>query len=357
MTARPGTQLRDYWIPWPVRAPNPHADHARRYSNQWAVDVGLARTPQEQACVRAWDLVELAARTTPDAPPDGLALGTCWLAWSGAIDDHLTALPLAEHDAFTARLVEVLTANTGAAEGDHPLTRTMDHAWQTSQQRMSPDWAVRFRSELVRTFDAMRIEVVQRRTGTVPDFHTYLAARRPSSGTEPFFELAELANGEEIPDHITRLGLVRTLRDLAIDHICWVNDIVSHDRENTLFEGTWGLVPVIRNEHPRLTESQAVQHIIAMADERARSFLHVKSGLVEYAAGLDLSEGDRTWLTKQVDILQAWVTGNLDWHCATASLRYQDHRDPDGVLRSLHSPFAPQQARVRTASARQRSNP
>ncbi|WP_229334102.1 terpene synthase family protein [Streptomyces flavotricini] len=155
------------------------------------MDVGLARTPQEQACIRAWDLVELAARTTPEAGPDGLAPGCCWLAWSGAIDDHLTALPLAEHDAFTARLAGVLTANTGTTADDHPLARTMDNLWQTSQRRMSQGWAVRFRSELIRTFDAMRIEVIQRSTGTVPDFHT----------------------------------------------------IISYDRENALFEGAWGLVP------------------------------------------------------------------------------------------------------------------
>ncbi|MYS21774.1 hypothetical protein GA0115240_135232 [Streptomyces sp. DvalAA-14] len=346
MTARPGTRLGDYWIPWSVRAPNPNADHARRYSNQWAVDVGLARTPQEQACIRAWDLVELAARTTPDAGPDGLALGACWLAWSGAVDDHLTALPLAEHDAFTERLAEVLTANTGTTADDHPLARTMDDVWQTSQRRMSPDWAVRFRSELIRTFEAMRIEVIQRSTGVIPDFHSYLAARRPSSGTEPFFELAELANGEEIPEHITRLGLVRTLRDLTIDHVCWTNDIISYDRENALFEGTWGLVPVIRNDHPHFTHTQVVDHIVEMVNERARSFFHIASGLPEYAASLNLSETDRNWLTGQVAVLQNWLVGNLDWHCATAYLRYQDHRGPDGSLRTLHSPFAPQPASV-----------
>ncbi|WP_327130325.1 hypothetical protein OG311_02015 [Streptomyces sp. NBC_01343] len=347
MTARPGTRLGDYRIPWTARAaPNPHADHARRYSNQWAVDVGLARTPQEQACIRAWDLVELAARTTPEAGPDGLALGCCWLAWSGAIDDHLTALPLAEHDAFTARLAEVLTANTGTTADDHPLARTMDNLWQTSQRRMSPDWAVRFRSELIRTFDAMRIEVIQRSTGTVPDFHTYLAARRPSSGTEPFFELAELANGEEIPEDITRLGLVRTLRDLTVDHVCWVNDIISYDRENALFEGTWGLVPVILNDRPHLTENQVVHHIVEMADERARSFHHITSLLPEYATSLGLTDTDRTWLGRQVGILRNWLVGNLDWHCATAYLRYQDHRAPDGGLRIRRSPFAPQPAGV-----------
>ncbi|MER6780788.1 MULTISPECIES: terpene synthase family protein [unclassified Streptomyces] len=229
------------------------------------MDVGLARTPQEQACIRAWDLVELAARTTPEAGPDGLALGCCWLAWSGAIDDHLTALPLAEHDAFTARPAEVLTANTGTTADDHPLARTLANLWQTSQRRMSPDWAVRFRSELIRTFDAMRIEVIQRSTGTVPDFHTHLAARRPSSGTEPFFELAELANGEEIPEYATSLGLTDT---------------------------------------------------------------------------------DRAWLGRQADILRNWLVGNLDWHCATAHLRYQDHRAPDGGLRIRRSPFAPQPAGV-----------
>ncbi|MEU9798862.1 hypothetical protein [Streptomyces sp. NPDC051000] len=49
-------------------------------------------------------------------------------------------------------------------------------------------------------------------------------------------------------------------------------------------------------------------------------------------------------LTREVDTLQSWLVGNLDWHRATAHLRYQDHRDPGAGLRILRSPFAPQPA-------------
>ena len=305
--------------PFPARV-NRHAGGVGDRSAAWAAELGLASTSDAARRLAGANASDLAGRACPDADPDQLCLLTDLFTWLFAFDDNcdddgLGADP-ARLSPVVGRLLGVLDALGGAVtpallEASGPTGAALYDLCRRVREQGRPDLLLRFTRQFREYLLALLWEAANRERHRVPAVDEYVQLRRHTGAVFPSLTLTDIAHrAEPAPERLTDPDL-STLDLLAVDLVCWCNDIFSYDKERRLEQDGHNLTMAIARETGQDEDS-------ALA-EAARRF---NDGLATYARleAAVLADGDPE-VARFAAARRCWIRGTYDW--SMRATRYQ----------------------------------
>lgn len=279
-------------------------------SVEWARTFGLVDSSQRVHRLQRADAAGLSGRACPDGSIDGLRLLTDLISWLFVMDDAcdedgLGADPVRLGPAISTLLdvldrygdPDVLPPAVGPL-GDalHDLCRRIrlhDHA----------ALLLRFVSQMREYLLALLWEATNRERQRVPDVAEYVQLRRHIGGVHPCLTLTDLASARP-PGSAQRANPALLALDLlAVDLVCWCNDLFSYGKESRADPDAHNLVTVIAQD--------------SNADEPAAlraAANRFNQGLAEY---LDAEEALLSSGNDEMHLALAarrnWVRATYDW--------------------------------------------
>lgn len=304
--------------PFPTRI-NAHVAEVGERSARWAADLGLVSTPDGVRRLAAANAADLAGRACPDADPDRLALLTDLITWLFAFDDACDDDGLGADPAtlapVIARLVEVLdVVGDEPSAGPPAEAGPVDAALHDLNRRLRaldrPSLLLRFAKEMRDYLLAMLWEAGNRDHRRIPPVAEYVQMRRHTGAVNPSLTLTDLAYGvEPAAGHLADPRLSR-LDLLAVDLVCWCNDIFSYDKERRYGSNGQNLVVAIRAETGS-TEEAALTGAATRFNGALTMYLELERAVLAIA-------------DPQVALFAAarrsWIRGTYDW--SMAATRY-----------------------------------
>ena len=302
--------------PPPARQDPALAAEVNRRLADWAGRYGLY--PGRPELLQALDLGGLIVRVYPSADDVDRLLMAAQLsatAWSfddlGCDDD--AAEGLAHGTIFG--LMPMLTVLDPAAltppyhdEFERQVSgNNLLNAYRASLQHLrecSDDRRVlRYVTETTQLFVAWAAEANWRVSAHIPSITEYLITRQ-CNGFQVLTVLIDAVTGYNVPDDEWARPDVRKAAKLANMAGLIVNDLYSLRRENRPLPLDTNLVRLIAH-HDEVSVTEAIRRTIAMHNEYVREF---ESLIAE------LTRTGSAQLNRYLRGLEAWMTGNFDWH-------------------------------------------
>jgi 5-epi-alpha-selinene synthase len=297
-------QLPELWCPFPSRI-SPDAEAVHTGTCDWLERFGLGdgkKLPRNFVT----DVSYLAARYHPDLSYTKLQLVSDWYTWFFYQDDlyhetRLGSLP-DQLDSLHSRLLSILRGATPASH-DVPLVHALYELWQRWHQLASPAWLNHFTYHISEFLAAMAWEATNRLHGVPPSLTAYLRLRPITGGLAIEQLIAELTENVVFPSDVVAYPVWQHLRLLADHAVCWLNDLVSLNKELQQND-IHNLVLVLQHEY-QIPLKEAVQRAAAMHDSTIAAFIELASKLPACDELADLQ--------RYVEILQVRIRGNYDW--------------------------------------------
>jgi hypothetical protein len=263
---------------------------------------------------------ELAGRACPDAEPDPLGLLTDLFTWLFAFDDNcdddgLGADP-ARLSPVVARLLDVLDPLGGTAPAEllaaaGPTGRALHDLCRRVREQGQPSLLLRFAGQVRAYLLALLWEAANRKVRRVPAVAEYVQMRRHTGGVYPSFTLTDIAyDCLPTPDRLADPEL-SAMDALAVDLVCWCNDLFSYDKERRLGPDGHNLTVAIARETGQDEGS-------ALAEAASR----FNAGLEAYVRleGTVLASQDPA-VARFAAARRCWIRGTYDWSMRAS--RYQ----------------------------------
>jgi hypothetical protein len=297
--------------PFPARV-NGHAGEVGDRSARWAAELGLVSGADTARRLAGANAADLAGRACPDGDPERLGLLTDLITWLFAFDDRcdddgLGADP-SRLSPVVARLLDVLDLLGGAAPpellaasgppgaGLHDLCRRV-----RAQGR--PDLLLRFTAQLRAYLLALLWEAANRERHRVPTVAEYVQLRRHTGAVYPSFTLTDMAyDASPAADRRADVRL-STLDCLAVDLVCWCNDVFSYHKECQLGQDGHNLTVALARETGQ-DEQSALAEVARRFEAALTAYVRLE------AAVLDEADPD---VTRFLAARRCWIRGTYDW--------------------------------------------
>ncbi|MGA5421238.1 terpene synthase family protein [Streptomyces lavendulocolor] len=318
------------WMPYSTRV-NPYLPALHAESEAWAREMGMLVGGEQAARRGIWTtsqfhamaVDQLTAWALPDASLADLRLNHRFNLWALAWDDYFASAfkqtgDLAGAQAFTARLHAFLPPEPGARLPE-PVN-AVERGMADLQKRLFPPrlahWRRRLNEALARYIDAGVQELVNSRTGRVPDVIEYAQFRRESFAAYTAPYSVELSTGARVPERIRRSRTFGALLDAFMDYMGLANDIASYHREVHDERDVNNLVVVLETSLG-VSVPEAMRAAADLVTARLRHFEHLRRSelpvLVRRAAlgRVERAELD-AWVRGACGFLSglhAWYTG------------------------------------------------
>lgn len=323
---------------------SPHEYSVESHTVPWAIGHKLiAGTAKDIEKLKMWQLARFAARTYPGASEEQLKLACDFNAFLFVCDDvadgmedkieqaarkrengmtDVTKRALKEEyerrvKALDARLMAVCK---GAEPGckDHPVVHALHDILVRAKTVGHVTWVRQFVTDLQHTSAGVRWERLIRhsRKGRQTSLATYTKLRTLSVGAYMQLDLVGLFLEGESAENILGNSYVQQMRLMATNHIAWVNDIYSVERDVTERSGN---VVLVLCEELGVEMKRGVELARGMCNKEMMAFMELERQLVILMA--DANEGARKGVVEYVKRLGVWMKGNLDWSCETSRYR------------------------------------
>ncbi|MFD9129996.1 germacradienol/geosmin synthase, partial [Kitasatospora sp. NPDC059571] len=362
-------ELPDFYVPHPATL-NPHLDHARTHTSQWARGMGMLEGSGiwDEHDLDSHDYALLCAYTHPDCDAAELALVTDWYVWVFFFDDHFLELFKRTQDrkggkAYLDRLPAFmpLDPDQGMPEPTNPVEAGLADLWLRTVPGMSPAWRARFRESTEHLLNESMWELSNINAGRIANPVEYIEMRRKVGGAPWSAGLVEHAVGAEVPAPIAASRPMRVLRDAFSDGVHLRNDLFSYQRE-VEDEGELSNGVLVLETFFGCPTQEAAERVNDLLTSRLHQFENtVLAELPLLFAEHGLDPQARADVMAYVKGLQDWQSGGHEWHLRSsrymndggaAAGRVPDLPGPTGVgtqasdvLRSLRGLVDPARAR------------
>ncbi len=307
----PAAVLPQFYCPFPKRL-NRHAEAAQQHTLAWVRRFGLV---SEAAFLRlkASRFGYLAARAYPDAGEEELKLVCDWNTWLFIRDDQCDETGVGKDPqklaALHRRWLGLLMERTCPGKDDALGLALLD-LWQRLRARSSLAWQARFIASVAEYFESSVWEAQNRALGTCPDLASYVKMRPFTGGLYTDLELIEVVEHILLPLEIRCHPVLQRLARLTNDVVCWSNDVFSLSKESAQGD-VHNLVVVLARQHS-LEIQEAVEWAAQMCNAQVKRFLALEKRLPDFPS--PYAEA----VAKYLDVLRAWMRGNLDWSLESA---------------------------------------
>ena len=319
-------------MPWPIRR-HPQAAEYEHLAFERATHLGLLNKNDQDTIRRFECFVRLDASVYPYATIDRLQAAGLFNQWLFFLDDQYDDHPELGRDIpavrnLMARSLEVLV--TGELPADPlPFDRLSVCLREQSQAICFPGWLPRFiRNVEEYLFHGSLVAMHFWNQGSVPDLVTYRTMRMLDSAVLAAIDIIEVAGAVVLPDAVHRHPLVIELRELAAQHVAYVNDIASYQKEVLCHESPCNLIPVLLMKEDLCFEV-AVRKAIDVINDVMMRFLKTEVELPSCGGDIDQN------LVAYVGGMKTWMRGNIDF--VLTSGRYLSPASPFLELRPAAS--------------------
>lgn len=306
--------LPPLFVPFPSYI-NVHHDSANEASRSWFHSMGfddLDSVMQQYESNRSCDLV---ARAFPSVGPLELEHLTNLAFWMFLLDDGLDqgALSLSSDDGRKRleRVFSLLSAPPGEARPETALERSGVMMIEPMLKGMTYEGGQRLLDEFRMLFSWVAHEVERRSCAEVPDLLAFAHQRRFTSAARVVFRAGEYANHAEVPTAFHQSRLYETLQDSAIDVITLVNDLISYEKEAEY--GEVNNYVVVCQRLLDVPVDDAVTFLLTLLDARIQCFQREQKRIAGFIESRNFSRDERHAIQCYVQMLETWMSGNLDW--------------------------------------------
>ncbi|MET8045065.1 terpene synthase [Micromonospora sp. NPDC005215] len=284
-------------------------------SVEWARAFGLVDSSQRVHRLQRADAAGLAGRACPEGSLDGLRLLTDLISWLFVMDDACDEDGLG---ADPARLGPAISTLIDVLDrcGDPdvvppavgPLGDALHDLCRRTRLHDRPALLLRFVSQMREYLLALLWEAANRERRRVPEVAEYVQLRRHIGGVRPCLTLTDLAAAQPLgPTQRADPALV-TLDLLAVDLVCWCNDLFSYGKESQVDPDAHNLVTVLSRDSGA-DEADALRAAADQFNKGLAAYLDVEKALL--ASGDD---GMRSALAAR----RNWVRATYDWSVVAA---------------------------------------
>jgi germacradienol/geosmin synthase len=333
----------EFYLPYPTRV-SPHLAAARRNGIEWAREMGMLDPIPGVPGLAIWDEHQLvgfdfaicSAMIHPDASGPELDLTTGWLTWGTYADDYFPIVFGRSRDMlgaklFNERLAGFMPLDCGATPlALNGVERGLADMWLRTAADLPMDGRIQLRRSIEDMTGSWLWELANQIQNRIPD----------PIDSDLTMSLSRLAHGDQIPPEVYRTRTMRGLDNAAADYACFVNDVVSYQKE-IQFEGELNNMVLVVENFLDCDLSRAVDVVNDLMTHRMQQFEHlVATELPVLFETFNLDPAARRTLSGYVAELQDWMAGVLGWHLATRRYRESELRHPPTGPRSFRIPAA-----------------
>jgi hypothetical protein len=303
--------------PFPLRL-NRHVQAAHEHSLRWVSRTfGDELLAQKAARARmAW----MVAGFYPDAGSAELSLAADYLCWAFALDDLGDETPIGERPLQLSSLFERFDATFT----DAPIA--LDEIAEVAALRdivtrlrsmASPEQVEAFRVGNQAYFGGMLWEANNRAGKWVPHESSFLMLRPAAGAVPPFFALVEPLERLRLSPAVKAHPQVLELQRLAGGIVCWINDVLSFEKERKLNDVH--NLAIVYEVHRALPPGAALWQAVRLCNAEVDGFLARAAALPSFG------EADDEMLARYIAVLGSMIRITRDWTLGSA--RYAEHDD------------------------------
>ncbi|HEY0467785.1 MAG TPA: hypothetical protein VGC79_26470, partial [Polyangiaceae bacterium] len=267
---------------------NPHSAAAEQASLAWLEQLGLITSAKQRAQISGAHLTTLVAGFYPSAPPAELELASDYVCWAFALDDVGDETEVGERPARLLDLFEgfeqVLQGKTPGASAS-ALDRGLSDVVQRVSNFTTSEQMAEFLEGNRAYFGGMLWEANNRAHSQIPDESAFLTFR-PAAGAVPsFFSLIEPLQRIALTPAMRALPELEKLSRLAGGIICWINDLLSYEKERR--HGDFHNLVMVYEHHQRLLPNVAAHQAIALINTSIADFAATAATLPSFGPAKD----------------------------------------------------------------------
>jgi len=303
--------------PFPLRI-NQHVQAAHEHSLRWLKRVfGDELLAQKAGRARmAW----MVAGFYPSAGVAELSLAADYLCWAFALDDLGDETTIGERPAQLASLFEQFDAvftDAPLAPSATALVLALRDIVTRLRQIATPDEVNAFRTGNQAYFGGMLWEANNRAGRWVPHESSFLMLRPAAGAVPPFFALVEPLERLRLSPAVKAHPHVLELQRLAGGIVCWINDVLSYEKERKLSDVH--NLAIVYEVHRLLPPGAALSQAVKLSNAEVDGFLARAAALPKFG-----DEDDRL-LARYIDVLGSMIRITRDWTLGSA--RYAESDD------------------------------
>jgi 5-epi-alpha-selinene synthase len=302
--------------PFPLRL-NQHVQAAHEHSLRWVKRVFKDDLLAQKAgrARMAW----MVAGFYPSAGIAELSLAADYLCWAFALDDLGDETPIGERPAQLADLFEQFdSAFSGAppsTDESAAVTALRDIVTRL-RQIATADEVEAFRVGNQAYFGGMLWEANNRAGKWVPHESSFLMLRPAAGAVPPFFALVEPLERLRLSPAVKAHPHVLELQRLAGGIVCWINDVLSYEKERKL--GDVHNLAIVYEVHRGLPPGAALTQAVKLSNAEVDGFLARAATLPSF------SEEDDRMLARYIDVLGSMIRITRDWTLGSARYAESD---------------------------------
>ncbi|EPH40987.1 terpene synthase family protein [Streptomyces aurantiacus] len=331
------SRIPDFYLPYTTTI-SPHVDHSRREVVDWAGRMGMLEPQPGVPTSHIWDARKLAgydfplcaAGLHPDATPEQLDIGSCWLTWGTYGDDYYPVVFGRPRDLLgakvcTDRLRLFMPLDCSPTPPPvNAMERGLADLWARTAGPMDDEGRASLRRTLVDMTDSWLWELANQALNRVPEPVDYIEMRRHTFGAHFTMSLSRFGHGKRVPQEIYATGPLQNLENSAADYSMLMNDVFSYQKEIEYEGEVHNAILVVQNffdcDYPT-----ALGIIDDLMRSRMHQFEHVVAN--ELPALYDefrLDQEARDVLDGYVEELKHWMAGIYIWHRDCRRYRQED---------------------------------
>ena len=288
-------------------------EHSIRWVKQAFGDELLAR--KAQAARMAW----MVAGFYPSAGLAELSLAADYLCWAFALDDLGDETPIGERPGQLADLFEHFDGTFSGAPpcvDDPASVRALRDIVTRLQQLATPEQVEAFRVGNQAYFGGMLWEANNRAGKWVPHESSFLMLRPAAGAVPPFFALVEPLERLTLSPAVKAHPQVLELQRLAGGIVCWINDVLSYEKERKLNDVH--NLAIVYEVHRGLPPGAALTQAVRLSNAEVDGFLARAAALPRFG------EADDAMLARYIDVLGSMIRITRDWTLGSARYAEQD---------------------------------
>ncbi|HEY0611333.1 MAG TPA: hypothetical protein VGD35_16800 [Chitinophaga sp.] len=290
-------------------------DEVRAHNVHWVQQFDLTPSPVLFDAYRKAEFPRFVSRIYHKADYIELCLICDFCTWLFIVDDLLEKIAgnKKEHARVMKDLMCVLDGHEPPISGNYvKLAAALKNIWDRLQELTLPSWQRRFSANMEDLFEATEWEANNRATEYRLGIADYIKMRPYTSAMFPCIDLIELIGQSWLPEYVRRHDLLQKLVLTCIEAVCWVNDLVSFNKEQRINE-PHNLVLLLQVEQG-FSPYDAIREVTEVCNETIRHFIFLERKV------LSSMEPDEN-LYHFTQGLRSWIRGNLDW-CLFDTERY-----------------------------------
>lgn len=331
------SRIPDFDLPYTTTL-SPHLDRSRRETVDWATRMGMLQPQPGVPASHIWDAHKLtgydfplcAAGLHPDATPEQLDIGSCWLTWGTYGDDYYPVVFGRPRDLLGAKVCTdrlrlfMPLDRAPAPPPANALERGLADLWARTAGPMDAGGRVALHRALVDMTESWLWELGNQAQNRIPEPVDYMEMRRHTFGAHFTMSLSRFGHGKRVPPEIYASGPVQNLENAAADYSMLMNDVFSYQKEIEYEGEVHNAILVVQNffdcDYPA-----ALGIVDDLMRSRMSQFQHVVAHeLPVLYDEFDLDQEVRDVLDGYVEELKHWMAGILIWHRDCRRYRQQD---------------------------------